>query len=118
MLMQKVIVRVTKNEQLTVKINFTFFALLLCEEKLNHKKIRQLSKIFLNFRGMFKSLKYLLPKTDILLHVNETEVSAAYETKPMIDISFHFSLFRMIISALILLYYIVKSKVKRVIKNA
>lgn len=33
------------------------------------------------------------------------------------DISFHFSLLRMIISASILLYYIVKTKAKRVIKN-
>ena len=47
-------------------------------------------------------------------------LSFVNENKPKdtsFDVSFHFSLFNLIISALIFLYYIVKNKVKRVLKH-
>ena len=114
-LFQRVDVRVTKNEKLTVKINFTVFALVLTEDARRKKPLKSIVGLISNLKGVFKSFKFLLSKSDISLFENQQQYYAFEEKLPLIDVSFHFSLIRMIISAMILLYYIVKNKVKRVI---
>ena len=81
-----------------------------------HKKpLKSIVGFISNLKGVFKSFKFLLSKSDISLFENRQQYYASEEKLPLIDVSFHFSLIRMIISAMILLYYIVKNKVKRVI---
>lgn len=115
MLLQRVDVRVIKNEKLTVKISFTFFALVLTEDADRKKTFKRIPRLLSNFKGVFKSLKFLLSKSEVSLFEKQQKYYESEEKLPLFDISFHFSLIRMIISAMILLYYIVKNKVKRVI---
>lgn len=114
-LFQRIDVRVTKGEKLTVKISFIFFALVLIEEKAKKRRLWHFSKIRKRLKALFKSSKYLLSRSDIIFHRHTYGDDAQNYPKPIIDVSFHFSLFNLIISALILLYYIIKNKVKRVI---
>lgn len=114
-LLQRIDVRVTKGEKLTVKISFIFFALVLIEEKTKKRKLWRFSKIIKRLKAFFKSSKFLLSRSDIVLHSHSSYDDTTDSPKPIIDVSFHFSLFNLIISALILLYYILKNKVKRVI---
>ena len=113
-LLQRVDVRVTRSERLTVKISFTFLALVLSEERPKRHHVGGVTKLLKNVKGVFKSLKYLLSKTDIVFQ-NQNKDYSTDEKQPLIDVTFHFSLLQLIISLSILLYYIVKNKVKRVI---
>lgn len=113
-LLQRVDVRVTRSERLTVKISFTFLALVLSEERPKRRHVGGVTKLLKNVKGVFKSLKYLLSKTDIVFQ-NQNKDYSTDEKQPLIDVTFHFSLLQLIISLSILLYYIVKNKVKRVI---
>ena len=114
-LLQRIDVRVTKDEKLTVKISFIFFALLLIEEKDRKRRLWRFSKIRKRLKALFKSSKYLISRSDIILHRHYGKDDTQNYSKPIIDVSFHFSLFNLIISASILLYYIIKNEVKRVI---
>lgn len=113
-LLQRVDVRVTRSERLTVKISFIFLALVLSEERPKRRHVGGVTKLVKNVKGVFKSLKYLLSKTDIVFQ-NQNKDYSTDEKQPLIDVTFHFSLLQLIISLSILLYYIVKNKVKRVI---
>ena len=113
-LLQRVDVRVTGSEKTTVKISFTIFALVLTEDKVGNLRPKSPFKLLRNAKGIFRSLKYLLAKTSVSVR-RDTESCA--DERPLFDVSFHFSLIRLIISLLILLYYIVRKKVRRLIKN-
>ena len=111
-LFQRVDVRVTKRERLTVKISFNILALVLIDDGERSHYLWNMPKLFKGFKGIFRSIRYLLAKSRVRFGNTNAE---AEENSPFVDISFHFSLLRLIISALILLYYKVKAKVKRVI---
>ena len=112
-LFQKVDVRVTRYDRLTVKINFALFAIVLTDEY-PPKSIRfRAIKLKHKFKAIFRSAKYLLSKSEVII----SPIDDGDKQKPIIDLSFHFSLFHMIISAMILLYYTIESKIKRMMKN-
>ena len=115
-LFQRIDVKVTKYEKLTVKISFIFLALVFSEGEKERMRFRRYTRLLKNFKAVFKSLKYLFINSDIFLDASR-ELYGYAENKPTIDLSLHFSLFRLIISLLIFLYYTVKHKVKRGIKN-
>lgn len=116
-LFQRVDVRITKTESLTVKISFIFLAITLVEENVKRLGFKEIKKTFFLVKGLAKSAKHLISKTGIE-RANGYIIDAVDGKKTVyIDICIHFSLFRMIISALILLYYIVKNKAKRVMNN-
>lgn len=114
-LFQRVDVRVTKGESLTVKISFVFFAIVFSERRSNKRKFKLSSLFKGRTKAALKAVKYLISGSDITLfdnkHVSDKEMPLIF------NISFHFSLFRLIISLLIFLYYILKIKIKRVIKD-
>lgn len=113
-LLQRVDVRITRCERITVKISFTVFALVLTEDKVGNPRPKSLFKYLRNAGAIFRSLKYLLAKTSVIFLRDTTPDT---EKRPSFDVLFHFSLIRLIISLLILLYYIVRNKVRRLIKN-
>ena len=114
-LFQKVDIRVTKYDRLTAKINFMLFAIVLTDEYPRKRIKLRSSHLRYSIKAIFKSTKYLLSRSGVT--ISATEGAKQDGQSPIIDISFHFSLFQMIISAMILLYYIVESKIKRMIKN-
>ncbi len=158
-LLQRVDVKVTKRDTLTVKINFNIIALVLHEEKINKQRLKQLSGLLKNASSALKTLKYLISKSDVAVKIYDIpyessdpitiiknagikassrlffsylgicsrslNIITAEENfddnsdpnMPGFDASLHFPLYHLIISALFFLYYIVKNKVKRVIKN-
>ena len=111
-LFQRVDVRVTKRERLTVKISFNILAFVLMDDGERNRYLGNMPKLFKGFKGKFRSIRYLLAKSRVTFGNTHADTN---EGTPFVDISFHFSLLRLIISALILLYYKVKAKVKRVI---
>ena len=116
-LFKRIDIRIKKDERFTVKIGFTLFAIVLTEE---HPYKRYFIKPFRSaggLRGIYRSLRFLLKRSTLVFSFGNTAEDSIHQNSSAIDISFHFSLIRLIISALILLYYIVKNKVKRVIKN-
>ena len=157
MLTRKVDARITKTDELLLKINFNIFALVLNEDKLKKKGIPNIQRTARNLKGILRSAEYLISKSKIvffkhkisdLTQMNVPFLYSAYShatvrlfisylekksrkvvfhkdviydskesSAPFIDLSIHFSLYHAIISALILLYYIVKNNVKRALKN-
>ena len=113
-LFQRVDVRVTRGERLTVKISFIFFAVLLTEDKRQKRNFRSISRLLKSIKGVFRSLKFLLAKSDITLYQSKEYIGNRTEKTPIIDLTLHFSLFRLIISAFILLYYIIKNILQEV----
>ena len=116
-LLKRIDVRIKKDDIVTVKISFTIFAIVLTE---NHPYKRYFFKPFRSaggLRGIYSSLRFFLKRSTLVFSFGNTAEDSIYQNNSAIDISFHFSLIRLIISALILLYYIVKNKVKRVIRN-
>ena len=83
--------------------------------KIKRKK-RYLKSIH-KLKAILKSAKYLFLKSDVKLVKTSENSDKSDASDARIDLLFHFSLLQLIISALILLYYMVKSEVKRVIKN-
>ena len=69
-----------------------------------------------NARALEKAM-YGFVKSDVKLVKTSESSDKSDASDARIDLLFHFSLLQLIISALILLYYIVKNKAKRVIKN-
>jgi hypothetical protein len=114
-LFQRVDVRVTYKEVLTVKISFIFFAVVFTDTNGRRGSFRRISRLLKSLNGIFHSLKFLLAKTNVILLSNEECGHDLVAKPPIIDLSLHFSLLRLIISAFILLYYIIKKKVKKVI---
>ncbi len=62
-------------------------------------------------------LTYLANKAKSFAYDTHNSIESSYFDPTILDLTFHFSLLNLIISALILLYYIIKNKVKRVLKN-
>ena len=116
-LLQRVDVRITRTDKLTVKINFTLLAIILSEADINTKHIKGLFKLLKNRKGILRSTKYLIAKSELSALKIPFHSSFSPNGSISFDLIFHISLLQLIISALILLYYIVKNKVKRVIKN-
>lgn len=58
-------IRVTKSEELTVKINFNIFAIVLSEEKIKKRGLKKLPKLLKNAKGILKSLDYLVSKSEV-----------------------------------------------------
>lgn len=140
-LFQKSSIRIVKSDLLTVKLNFNILALVLKDD--DGKKIRptKLIKSLRKYSGALKSARYLISKSDFVIYDSESltnrliflyldanaksvgfvdhaqnEISRN-EIPSKIDITVYFSLIYLIISALIFLYYTVKNKIKRVLKN-
>ena len=155
-LTRKINIRVTKSDELTVKINFNIVALVLTEAKIKKRWINKLPNLIKNVKGALKPLKYLVSKSEVLiiscinsnpesrrfpviysacfyastqfiisyLQKNARSLRFASNTNPKsdyekasLDISFCFPLYHLIISALLFLYYTLKYKIKRVLKN-
>ena len=140
-LFQKCSIRITKKEALTVKLNFSLLAVLFTEEKIKKIRLGRFVKSFRQISGIIKSAKYLISKSDFLILDNEklidnlifiylkanarsltlkdadVDYSDNSQELTKIDVTAYFYLVHLIISALIFLYYMVKNKVKRVIKN-
>jgi len=64
-LSRKTNIRVTKSEELTVKINFNIFAIVLSEEKIKKRGLKKLPKLLKNAKGILKSLDYLVSKSEV-----------------------------------------------------
>ena len=152
---QKIDIRVTKADNLTVKINLNIFAILLTEDKIQKKGIRRLSRIRKNLKSFLLAMDYLISKSEVRIYrldisntdlsvlsmlqsisrfasigiaisyleknassVKFIDISPQYdENKTVLDFSIHFSLWSLIIFTSLFLYYRVKSKIKRVLKN-
>lgn len=149
-------IRVTKSDELTVKINLNIFAILLTEERIKKRGFQKATRLLRTFKNLIRPLEYLLSKTEIRIFrlasplTDEARSNALYTLPLMaslsiavaylernarkvrfidrekenehadttfLDVSLHFSLWNLIIFTLLFLYYTVKSKVKRVIKN-
>lgn len=115
-LFQKIDVRITKCEKLTVKINFIFLAIEFTEGKKDNRCFKHYPGLLRNIRAIYRSARYLFLSTKIHF-LNNPDYRISDEIRPVIDLSLHFSLLRLIISLFIFLYYTVKYKIKRVIKN-
>ena len=115
-LFQKIDVRITKCEKLTVKINFIFLAIEFTEVKKDNRCFKQYPGLLRNIRAIYRSARYLFLSTKIHF-LNNPDDRISDEIRPVINLSLHFSLLRLIISLFIFLYYTVKYKIKRVIKN-
>lgn len=114
-LFQRVDIRVTKSNGFTAKISFIFFAIVLSgdsDEKLSRRK---LVSILSSFKAYFKALKFLLKKANNKLVKYEPVIDQNGNIGSFIEINFCVSLIQLIISASILVYYILKNKLKRVI---
>ena len=116
-LLERIDVRVSRQNGITVKISFIFFAIVFWTDGLILKQRKRYLKTVPNLKAILKSTRYLFLKSNVRLVKSRRNGDKADVNNSHIDILFHFSLLQLIISALILLYYIVKSKVKRVIKN-
>lgn len=140
-LSSKYSVRITKGEKLTVKINFNIFAIVIYEDKTHKNRLKNLFKSFRRIKGAIRSAKYLISKSDVVIfgsgkitdHILRVYLEANakrfrykntdsfyrsnLQNNGEMDIIASFSLTNLIISALIFLYYTVKAKLKRVIKN-
>lgn len=149
-------IRVTKSEELTVKINLNIFAILLTEERIKRRGFRKVGRLVKSLKNLLKPLEYLISRTEIRIYKlssplsNGSTVATPYSLPFFVslsvilsyieryakvirfikqkdskandedtfwDFSFHFSLWNLIIFVLLFLYYTVKSKVKKVIKN-
>ena len=154
-LTQKINVKVSKKDELTVKINLNIFALILSEEKIKRRGVKAFFKLIKFIIAVIKPIEYLISKSDVIISrcsildaetqpftllrstslFVSTQIMISYivqnarsvhflehkdkqdEKLPSLDISFYFSLWNLIIFALLSLYYIVKNKVKRVFQN-
>ena len=116
-LLERIDVRISRQNGITVKISFIFFAIVFWTDGLILKQRKRYLKTVPNLKAILKSTRYLFLKSNVRLVKSRRNDDKADVNNSHIDILFHFSLLQLIISALILLYYIVKSKVKRVIKN-
>ena len=116
-LLERIDVRVSRQNGITVKISFIFFAIVFWTDGLILKQRKRYLKTVPKLKAILKSTRYLFLKSNVRLVKSRRNDDKAEVNNSHIDILFHFSLLQLIISALILLYYIVKSKVKRVIKN-
>lgn len=152
---RKIDIRVTKADNLTVKINLNIFAILLTEDKIQKKGIRRLSRIRKNLKSFLLAMDYLISKSEIRIYEfnpsNDdfsvlsvlqsislfasfsialsyfkknsgavkfpTQTAPTYQSNTALDFSIHFSLWILIIFTSLFLYYKVKSKIKRVLKN-
>ena len=149
-------IRVTKSDELTVKINFNIFAILLTEDKLKRNGFRKASKLIKSIKNIIKPIEYLMSKTEVRVYklptsIQQGEILRTFYSLSFItsfsfifsylennsrclrfiklkddsseynatffDFSFHFSIWNMIIFSFLFLYYTIRSKVKRVIKN-
>lgn len=71
-----------------------------------------------SFYASVQILIYYLTKNSKKINYHDNQIFHTQESRrDFIDLSIHFSLWNMIISALLLLYYIVKNNVKRALKN-
>ena len=156
-LTRRIDVKVTKQEDVTVKISFNILAIVLSEDKIKKRSIRKISKLMKYRSGILRATDYILSKSSVALYKsNATDKSArslpvlynasmgatvyfliSYLEKSSKSFKFqesqgynnsghpslefnlflHFSLWHLIISALLFLYYIVKNRVKRVLNN-
>ena len=141
-LFQRNSIRIIKCERLTVKINLNIFAITLTEEKIKRFRPAKALKSVKSIYRIIKSARYLISKSDfsvlttesvtnqfLLSYLSANARSVQYSfiesnnrendigCKNALDITARFSLVYLIISALIFLYYTVRNKLKRVIKN-
>ena len=116
-LLQRVDVKIIRREKLTVKISFNLFAVVLTDGGEKKKSISQKIRYLKNARSVYRAAKHLISKSNISLQrtTEINEKTAVNSSRYLLLIQF--SLFRLIISLLIFLYYTVKHKVKRGIKN-
>ena len=156
-LSRRIDVKVHKADELTVKVNFNIFALLLTEDKFKRIRIKSVSRFIKNAKHIYKPISYIITRSDVIfsryMHLQNDNASlsvikSAYayasshflisylsgnaksfqliewenlvqdqNDSTIFDINIHFSLLHLIISALLLLYYIVKNNLKRMLKN-
>ena len=150
-------IKVTKSWEMTVKVNFNIFAIVLKEEKLRKIKRLKIKSIIQCATALYKSLEYLIEKSAITLYTSELSTNTVSDTSvfhslytlmarrfvilllskssrkftvtntksfdnksdkfTQYELVIYFSLWRLIISALFFLYYIVKTKAKKVFRN-
>ena len=67
-LSRRIDVRVTKAEELTVKISFNIFAIVLTEDKIKKRGLKKLSKLIKSRRSILKSADYLISKSNVRLY--------------------------------------------------
>ena len=151
-LTRKINVKVTKSDEITVKVNLNIFALVLTEEKIKKRTFRDIRKTIKRLKILYKPFEYLLSRSEVVIRrldtslANEPSAPMLYttyifasmqfllsylqrnakrvkfiETKTyastFLDLSFYFSFWNLIIFALLYLYYLLSSKIKRVMKN-
>ena len=156
-LTRRIDVKVSKADELTVKISFNIFALLFTENKIKRARLKSITRIIKNARYNYKPISYLISKSNVVFsrytHLQDDGTSLsviknAYTyassqflisylsstaksfhlveqekfiqnkiSNTVFDINIHFSLSHLIISAMLLLYYIVKNNLKKVMKN-
>lgn len=156
-LSRKIDVKVHKGDELTVKINFNIFAIILKEDKIKRNSIKNLSRMIKNAKHTYKALKYIISKSDVTYYryaypqyedetffalksvytyaseqflisylsinaksfrlLERQNLPKSEADNSLFDINIHFSLLQLIISALLLLYYIVKNNIRRVLNN-
>lgn len=61
-------IRVTKSEELTVKINLNIFAILLTEERIRKRGIQKATRLLRALKNLIRPFEYLLSKTEIRLY--------------------------------------------------
>ena len=153
-LTRRVNIKVIKSNDLTVKINFNIFALVLSEDKIKKYGIKKFYNLIKNTKTLFKSFDYLISNSTVAIYdrmnfdnhpimflsgcitatkwifisyIKRISASFSYKTDRNYDrlqeneylmkIIIQFSFWRLIISALIFIYYIIKNSIKRVINN-
>ena len=155
-LTRKISIRVTKRDELAVKINLNIIAILLTEDKIKKNGIKKATRLIRSFKNLIKPTEYLLSKSEIRVYkctpssfdnktfpmlrslsflasvqliysfleknaklirfIDHTQADNEADA-PFLEFSIHFSPLNLIIFAVIFLYYTVKNKFKRVLKN-
>lgn len=143
-LSRSVDVRVSIRKRFTIKISFNIIGIVLYETEKQKLRFIKLNKRINVAKSGLKSFRYLISKSSIALKVqaNTSEgvmssliihglllpylnmnarsmrfKQASYGHPESFDISLRFSNIHLIISAFIFLYYLVKLRIRRIIKN-
>ena len=145
-LFQCVDVTVVKRDNLTIKINFNLLAIVLYDDKKKRIRLKNLRKYMFLTQAGIKSLKYIVSKSRITVYSPTSYTDAfngvgvgflsatmlipylaanahsfryfdRYHGAAHLDISLRISYICAFISALLFLYYSVRIKIRRTLKN-
>ena len=64
-LSRKTIIKVTKSDTVTVKINFNIFAIVLSEEKIRKRSLRNIPATIRSLKSTLRPLDYLVSKSNV-----------------------------------------------------